>query len=116
MDIQLTNEDLKKNNNAYDEETIIKNIDNLSLFWILVTQKVSAEFCVTYFWAPDDKYAKNEHDEEIYLSDILYWQKHLTENDIHTCPEYLRRLATGKENQNQNQNQNQTQNSDTSND
>ena len=92
----LTDKDLEANNNKYDEETIIKNLDTLSLWCILTTQKVSAEFCVKYVWAPNDEYAKDTDDEEIYLHDILNWQPHLTEDDIHNCPEYLRRLAAAK--------------------
>jgi hypothetical protein len=107
MDRPLTDEDLKANKYAYDEETIIKNINTLSLFWILITQKVSAEFCVKYVWDLEDKYAKDTDDEEIYLHNILDWQPHLTKEDIHTCPEYLRRIAVANE-KNKNNNSNDT--------
>lgn len=87
----LTDDDL--HNNKYDETLLEKNINNLSLWTILLFQKVSANFCVKYFWANDDKYAKDEEDCEIYLSDILHWQPHLTKDIIHNCEEYIKRLV-----------------------
>jgi hypothetical protein len=86
----LTDDDL--HNKKYDELLLEKNINNLSLWSILLFQKVSANFCVKYFWSLDDKYAKDEDDCEIYLSDILHWQPHLTKEMIHNCDEYKSRL------------------------
>ena len=92
----LTDEDLEKHRYAYSEQELIDNIDKLSLRCILQTQKVSAEFCVKYFWDADDKYMKDE-DDDIFLHEILIYQRHLTEHDLHTCPTYLARLkAAGR--------------------
>jgi len=91
MPLSLTDDDLDKNWYKYSEQELIDNLDKLSLRCILHTQKVSAEFCVKYFWDTDDKYMKDE-DDDIYLHEILIYQKHITEHDLHTCPTYLARL------------------------
>ena len=88
----LTDTDLYANRNRYSEQELIDNLDTITLYAILVSQKVSAEFCVQYFWHMEDKYMKDEHDD-IYLHQILKHQPHISEEDLHTCPTFLARLA-----------------------
>jgi hypothetical protein len=40
---------------------------------------------VEYLLVPNNKYAKDEEDEEIYINNVLYWQTHLTQEDLLTC-------------------------------
>ena len=76
----LTNKDLYKN--KYPLELIEKNINNLNLVHILITQTLTAEFCVKYFCYPDKSYAKDDVDEEIYIHHILRYQPHIKLIDI----------------------------------
>ena len=77
----LQNADLFRK--KYSVEVLAANIHNLSLTAVLQSQDLTPAFCVNYIWRCNDTYAKDDWDEDIYMHDILYWQKHLTENDIH---------------------------------
>jgi hypothetical protein len=76
----LTNEDLHKN--KYSLTLIEENINNLNLIHILRTQILTAEFCAKYFCAPNDIYAKDDVDQEIYIHHILQYQPHIRLIDI----------------------------------
>jgi len=76
----LTNGDLHKN--KYSLSLIEQNINNLNLFHILTTQTLTAEFCAKYFCAPNDIYAKDDIDQEIYIHHILQYQPHINLIDI----------------------------------
>jgi hypothetical protein len=78
--ILLTNEDLHKN--KYPLTLIENNINNLNLYNILTTQTLTAEFCAKYFCAPNDVYAKDDVDQEIYIHHILQYQRHINLGDI----------------------------------
>lgn len=78
--ILLTNDDLYKN--KYSLTLIEENINNLNLFHILTTQTLTAEFCAKYFCAPNDIYAKDDIDQEIYIHHILQYQPHINLFDI----------------------------------
>ena len=78
--ILLTNDDLHKN--KYSLTLIEENINNLNLIHILRTQTLTAEFCAKYFCAPDDIYAKDDVDQEIYVHHILQYQPHINLIDI----------------------------------
>ena len=82
----ITNKDLYTQKcSIYELE---ENIDHLGLWDIVLSQTLTADFCVTYFWLKDDIYAKDKEDTEICLQDILAWQRHLTEADIYGCNAY----------------------------
>ena len=78
--ILLTNQDLHKN--KYPLTLIENNINNLNLYHILITQTLTAEFCAKYFCAPNDIYAKDDVDQEIYTHHILQYQPHINLIDI----------------------------------
>lgn len=82
----LQNTDLFRQ--KYSVEVLAANIHNLSLTALLQSQDLTPEFCVNYIWQCNDKYAKDDWDEDIYIPDILYWQKHLTETDIFNAYAY----------------------------
>jgi hypothetical protein len=74
------NEDLYKN--KYPLTLLEDNINNLNLYSILTTQILTAEFCAKYFCAPNDIYAKDDADQEIYIHHILHYQSHINLVDI----------------------------------
>jgi hypothetical protein len=67
----------------YPIKDLEQNIHRLSLTVLLQTQVLTPAFCAKYIWGVNDKYAKNDLDETIYMRDILKWQPHLTEADIY---------------------------------
>ena len=77
--------DLYKNKNFYSIEYLIENIKEFTLWGILHTQTLTPDFCVEYLLVPDNKYAKDEEDEEIYINNVLYWQSHITHEDLLNC-------------------------------
>ena len=77
--------DLYKNKNYYSIEYLKENINNFSLWAILHTQILTPDFCVEYLLVPDNKYAKDEDDEDIYINNVLYWQRHITKEDLLNC-------------------------------
>ena len=77
----ISNELLKTN--QYSIEIIEKNINELNLLTILTSQKLTPEFCIKYpYLLNDNKYTKNDCDEEIYLHDILNYQTHITKEEL----------------------------------
>ena len=76
----LNNDDL--NNHKFSMEILEKNIKNLKLYTILVTQHLTSDFCAKYFCIPNDIYAKDDSDQEIYMHTILRYQPHLVEEEI----------------------------------
>lgn len=76
----LNNNDL--NNHKFSIEILEKNIKNLKLYTILLTQHLTPEFCAKYFCAPNDIYAKDDCDQEIYIHTILRYQSHLIAQEI----------------------------------
>jgi len=77
----ISNESLKTN--QYPIEIIEKNINNFNLLTILTTQKLTPEFCIKYLYLlNNNKYTKNDCDEEIYLHDILKYQSHITKKEL----------------------------------
>jgi hypothetical protein len=77
--------ELYKNKNAYSIDYLKENIMDFSLWAILHTQTLTSDFCVEYLLIPDNKYAKDEDDEEIYINNVLYWQRHITNDDLLNC-------------------------------
>jgi hypothetical protein len=84
--------DLHNNKNKYTIAELEANINLLCLWDILQTQRVTANFCFTYFWAVNDEYAKDEEDKEICEHHILYWQPHLTREMLYSCDVYKARV------------------------
>ena len=76
---------LYKNKNFYSIEYLKENIIDFSLWAILHTQILTPDFCVEYLLTPDNIYAKDEDDEEIYINNVLYWQRHITKEDLLNC-------------------------------
>ena len=76
---------LYKNKNFYSIEYLKENIIDFSLWAILHTQILTPDFCVEYLLIPDNKYAKDEDDEDIYINNVLYWQTHITKEDLLNC-------------------------------
>ena len=79
-EIIISNNDLIYN--KYSIDTIEQNIQHLKLGTILVTQKVTPEFCIKYIFDKEERYAKDEKDKRIYVNDVLYWQRHITKKDL----------------------------------
>jgi len=78
---EISNEHLETN--QFSNEIIEKNINKLKLWTILTTQKLTPEFCIKYLYLlNDNKYTKNDCDEEIYLHDILKYQSHITKKEL----------------------------------
>ena len=77
--------ELYKNKNCFSIEYLVENINDFSLWAILHTQRLDPDFCVEYLLVPDNKYAKDEEDEEIYINNVLYWQRHITHEDLLNC-------------------------------
>lgn len=77
----------------YSIDILEKNINELSLWRILQTQILTAEFCVKYLYCV--KTIKN-NESPIYLHDILNWQEHLSKDDIYNCDEYKKKLKNEK--------------------
>ena len=90
----ITNKDLRKK--KYSIVDLEKNINNLCLWEILLTQVLTADFCFTYFWDPNDRYAKDKEDKNICDNDVLNWQPHLTINDLNNCRVCLERIKNYK--------------------
>jgi hypothetical protein len=77
--------DLYKNKNHYSIDYLKEHIKDFTLWAILHTQTLTPDFCVEYLLVPDNKYAKDEDDEEIYINNVLYWQRHITKEDLFNC-------------------------------
>jgi hypothetical protein len=44
---------------------------------------------------PDNKYAKDEDDEVIYINNVLYWQRHITKEELLDC-EFMQKYKKNK--------------------
>jgi hypothetical protein len=77
--------DLYKNKNFYSIDYLKENIKDFSLWAILHTQTLTPDFCVEYLLVPDNKYAKDEDDELIYINNVLYWQRHIKIEHLLCC-------------------------------
>ena len=77
----------------YSLNILENNIKYLSLWKILQTQILTADFCVKYFYSVN---IINSDDSPIYLHDILNWQEHLSRDDIYNCDEYKKKLENEK--------------------
>lgn len=86
-----SNIDLYKN--KYTISELENNIEYLVLWDILITQKLTADFCFTYFWTENDEYAKDKDDKEICIQDVLKWQPHLTKDILLNCDVCKKRTA-----------------------
>ncbi len=84
-DYDLRDDELYKNKNTYSIEYLIENIKYFSLWGILHTQTLTPDFCVEYLLVPNNKYAKDEEDEDIYINNVLYWQQHITHEELLNC-------------------------------
>ena len=67
--------------NNYDIDTLEYNIDRLGLKRLLVTQILTAEFCVKYLLNPEE-HGMCVEDEYISKNDILLYQKHITREEL----------------------------------
>jgi hypothetical protein len=77
----ITNNSLYKNKYSIKElEDELNSENNLKLYYILKTQKLTPEFCVKYLLS--EKYASC--DEETYIStdDILKYQNHINKKEL----------------------------------
>jgi hypothetical protein len=87
--------DLYKNKNFYSIDYLKEHINEFSLWAILHTQTLTPDFCVEYLLVPDNKYAKDEEDEEIYINNVLYWQTHITKEALLKC-EFMKKYLENK--------------------
>ena len=87
--------DLYKNKNHYSIDYLKEHIKDFTLWAILHTQTLTPYFCVEYLLVPDNKYAKDEEDEEIYINNVLYWQRHITEEKLLNC-EFMKMYKTNR--------------------
>ena len=67
--------------NKYDIDTLEYNIDRLGLKRLLVTQNLTAEFCIKYLFNPEE-YGMCVEDEYISKNDILIYQKHIRKEEL----------------------------------
>ena len=88
--------ELYTNKNYYSIEHLKDNIKDYTLWAILHTQTLTPDFCVEYLLVPDNKYAKDEEDEDIYINNILYWQRHITKDDLLNC-EFMQKYKENNE-------------------
>jgi hypothetical protein len=93
--------DLYKNKNFYSIEYLIENIKDFTLWGILHTQTLTPDFCVEYLLVPDNKYAKDEEDEEIYINNVLYWQRHIVLEELLNC-DFMKKYKENKKNNTKN--------------
>ena len=86
---ELRDDELYKNKNTYSIEYLKENINYFSLLAILHTQTLTPDFCIEYLLMPNNKYAKDEDDEDIYVNNVLYWQQHITHEALFSCEYYI---------------------------
>ena len=67
-------------NNKYDRQTLKDNIYAVKLFDILKTQIIDVTFAVRYIL--NKNYQFLEEDEKITLTDVLFYQPHITKNSL----------------------------------
>lgn len=64
----------------YDISVLEKNIAKLSLWNLLKTQVLTADFCAKYIL--DEDFASSDEDTYICFQNVLHYQKHISENDL----------------------------------
>ena len=84
-DYYKRDKELYKNENGDSVDYLKEHIDDFTLYAILHTQKLTPDFCVEYLLVPDNKYAKDDEDEQIYINNVLYWQRHITKEELLNC-------------------------------
>lgn len=65
----------------YDVEILEYNINNLGLRRLLVTHKLTVEFCVKYLLNPEE-YGMCVEDQYISKDDILLYQPHINKTNL----------------------------------
>ncbi len=76
----ISNEQLCKKN-QYDIEILEYNASHLELGKLLKTQILTPEFCITYILNPE-KHGTCSEDNYFGDSDILIYQKHITQEQL----------------------------------
>jgi hypothetical protein len=78
--MKITNNDLYKS--KFSIEVLEENINNLDNQTIISTQILTADYCIKYIL--DEKFGYITIVEDTYIcdSDVLYYQKHLTQQDL----------------------------------
>jgi hypothetical protein len=85
----ISNEDLRKQKYSIDE--LEKNISNFRLKTLLLTQTLTAPFCVKYILS--EEYASCNEDTYIDSEDILCYQPHIASAELQKLyGEYLSQL------------------------
>jgi hypothetical protein len=64
----------------YDISVLEKNIAKLSLWNLLKTQVLTAEFCAKYIL--DEEFASSDEDTYICFQNVIQYQKHISENEL----------------------------------
>jgi len=64
----------------YDIFVLEKNIAKLSLWNLLKTQVLTAEFCAKYIL--DEEFASSDEDTYICFQNVIQYQKHISENEL----------------------------------
>lgn len=76
----ISNDQLSKKN-QYNIETLEYNASHLELSKLLKTQILTPEFCITYILNPE-KHGSCAEDNYFGDSDILIYQKHITQEQL----------------------------------
>ena len=76
--IKIFDHDLR--NRQYSIEQLEENIDNLTNKTLLYTQKLTADFCVTYIL--NDEYTSCVEETYINVYDVLQAQPHITKEEL----------------------------------
>jgi hypothetical protein len=76
----INNAKLRENPYKYSIKILEKNIMNVSLKVLLQTQKLTPDFCVKYILSDD--YSFTDSDSFITDSYVLYYQPHITQEDL----------------------------------
>jgi hypothetical protein len=64
----------------YDISVLEKNIAKFSLWNLLKTQVLTAEFCAKYIL--DEEFASSDEDTYICFQNVIQYQKHISENEL----------------------------------
>jgi hypothetical protein len=76
----LSNHLLRKNRNKYSIELLEKNMMNVNIKVILMTQILTPEFCVKYILS--HQYALDDNETYIIEEQILQYQPHISLEDL----------------------------------
>jgi hypothetical protein len=87
MDIQIYNKDLTKH--KYSIEVLLQNINHLSLNYIVVTQTLTADFCVEHILSHESHGEDFDRFDKQY---ILHYQPHISKEEYEQALEkYMNR-------------------------